>query len=192
MGRPCGWAVGPRENAAAVALRRGLSSRPSAQDLKDWVEGLSEEQLLLALTRERREERQVAAIELCQRDPDRSVEAIVTALRHAAGRQEERYEPPDAAELVDLGLHSCRCKGLRRVELFTDVLSDEQAAKKLRRAAVWGLMPEDDPRAWEALRAAAAGPNPRLRLHAKQVLNVKETLQELPPYVSERVFGKDT
>ena len=165
-----------------------MRNRPGARDLKEWAEGLSEEQLLAALAGKRREERQVAAVELCRRDPDRSVEPIVTALRRAGGREEQPYESPGAAELVELGLHSCPCKGLRRVELFTDALADERAKMKLRTGAAWGLLQDDDPRAWEALHAAAAGPNRRLRSHAKQVLQVKETMRAFPQ-VKERVFG---
>jgi hypothetical protein len=136
---------------------------------------------------EERRERQAAAMELCARDPTRSVEPIVAGMRRAAGR-EQAAELPDAAELVELGLHSCPCNGLRRVELFTAALADERAKTKLRAAAAWGLMQDDDPRAWEALRAAAAGPNRRLRSHAKLVLQAKETMRAVPQ-VKERVFG---
>lgn len=58
----------------------------------------------------------------------------------------------------------------------------------LRVAAAWGLLPEDDPRAWDALRAAAAGPKRDVRTQAKRVLVVKRTLRMLSPEAMERVY----
>ena len=175
--------------AAAWRISRRLRRRPTAKDLLAWAEGLSEEQLFASLASEARKERQVAAMELCRRDPDRSVEPIVAAIRRSAGRQGD--EPPDAKELLELGLHNCKCTALRRVELFTAALLDERADPKVRSGAAWALMDEDDPKVWEALRAAAGDSNRSVRSHVKQVLDVKETLRGLPPDLLRRAYGKD-
>ncbi len=115
------------------------------------------------------------------------MEEIVTALRGTV--EPEGYTPPDARELLELGLPLCRCTGLRRVELFCAVLSDHQADAKLRAGAAWGLVYDDDPQAWEALQAAATDPDRRVRSHVKQVLGVK---QRVPPEARVDVLGPDT
>lgn len=160
------------------------------KELKAWAEGLSEEQLFDSLASEARKRRQLSAMELCRRDPDRSVEPIVAALRRSAGRHGDE-EPPGAKELLELGLNNCQCTALRRVELFTDALLDERADPKVRSGAAWALMHEDDPKVWEALRAAAADSNRSVRSHVKQVLFTKETLRGLPPDMRRRASSKD-
>jgi len=112
------------EDAAAMRLRWRQRRDQEIKELKAWAEGLSEEQLFDSLASEARKRRQLSAMELCRRDPDRSVEPIVAALRRSAGRHGDE-EPPGAKELLELGLNNCQCTALRRVELFTEGLSDE-------------------------------------------------------------------
>ncbi len=165
---------------------RGLRRRPTAIELREWTEGMSEEQLFDALASGRGTRPPAAAVELCRRDPDRSVEPIVTALRRGAGRQEPDYEPPGAKELVELGLGRCPCTALRRVELLTDALLDESEDRKLRTMAAWALVGEEDPKVGEALRVAATDSKRSVRWHAKQVVSVQETLRALPPDLRRR------
>lgn len=169
---------------------RKWRQRRDAGELRVWAHGLSDEQLSAALSDEPQEKRLAAAVELCRRHPGRPVEEMVTALRGTVAPVD--YNPPDARELLELGLQNCRCTGLRRVELFCTALSDPRADAKLRGGAAWGLVYDDDPQAWEALQTAATDPDRRVRSHVKQVLRVKRTLQAVPPEAREQVLGSDT
>jgi hypothetical protein len=107
------------------------------------------------------------------------VETIVTALRQREGREDRSYEPPDAAELIDLGLGSCDCKELRHLELFSSVLSDRNQDLGLRVRAAAFLATVDDPAAEEAVRVAASDPIRAIRMVARQGLDLRDTvLQE--------------
>lgn len=131
-----------------------------------------EARLFEALAEERSRVRVNAAWALCRLDPDRPVEPMVTALRRrAAETTDTRYEPPDAQELVELGLHGCDCKGLRRSELLSDVLTDAEPDALLRFTAAFtlGNLP-GNPSTIDALLNALNDPNPGIRKTARKSL----------------------
>ncbi|MDQ4143490.1 MAG: hypothetical protein M3198_07065 [Actinomycetota bacterium] len=98
--------------------------------------------------------------------------SFLAGVRNSRKSPEAPYEPPDALELLDLGLAGCSCHGLRRLELLGSLLADEQQDPALRAMVTFPLAAVEGPRALESLTAAASDRHLLIRMAARLALRL--------------------
>lgn len=113
--------------------------------------------------------RKRAAWALCELNPDRPVEPIVTALRAGHGSTEEPASIlPDARDMLDLGLEFCACNELNRSDEF--VLLSRDTDPELRARAALVLATLSDPKSVRAVAELAEDEDPSVRRFARLAL----------------------
>jgi HEAT repeat protein len=142
------------------------------------MEGKDEEHLWKALRHRRRSIRGFAAAALVAIDEDRPSEPLLHVLREASKSPKEG--PPDAAEVIELGLG--RLKSLPLVDIFAEGLGSKDA--RLRRLSALALGETKDKQAIGHLIKAMRDPDARLRAAAAHGLGSLRDHRAIAPLIA--------